>query len=681
VRLRLSSPTGLLALALLATLSQRAVAQESPPSAAPPPSPDELVLFEETATVEAPAQDVIKRSVDTDTIRRLPGARGDALRGIEVLPGVARTTLDSADPILRGAAGHESATMLNGTRVPFLFHFGGLTSFLSPRLVDRLELYPGNFPVRYGRVAGGVLDVRVKDPSSERLRAAVDLSLIDSAAFVEAPLGASTNAVVAARRSNIDFFFDTFAPDDVYSVVAAPVYYDYQAVVVQRVSESTRLRFLGYGTQDTLELLFSEPPDEDPAIAGNVQGRIAFHRFGVELETEPSSTSHVSLSATVGWLDLLQRIGPLEQQVSGPELFGRAEASFELAPNLRATFGADFASLFASGRYRGPYPGQLEGEPRDDDPLGNARTVSDEIDAYGVIQPAFYADVGYRPLPALLISPGARVDYFHELRHWSVDPRLALRYELTPTTALKGGAGYFTQAPEFWQSLKSVGNPRIDPYRALQFSLGVEQGAGENAKVGLEGFYKRLERYIVATENREAPHYRNTGSGRMFGAELSAQARWSGDGLFYLAYTLSRSERRSTSAEAFRLFDTDQTHLLSLVASQGLGAGWEIGARFRLASGDPETPVIGAVYDARTGLYVPRYGGVNSERGPLFHQLDLRVEKQWHPGPLTLAAYLDIQNVYDARHREDERYAYDYSTSEGVTGLPFFPNLGFRGEL
>lgn len=668
--------------------AERAFAQAAPleppraPAAATDPalaSEDELVTFEETATVAAPPAEVTRHAVSPDTIRRLPGTRGDALRGIEVLPGVARTTLDDGSPILRGAAGYESVTLLDGTPVPFLYHFGGVTSFLSPRFVERLELYPGNFPVRYGRVAGGALNVRVRDPDSERLRAAVDLSLLDSAAYVEAPLGDSTHVAAAVRRSNIDFFFEALAPEDSYSVVAAPLYYDYQALAVHRFDDHTRLRVMGYGSRDSLRFVFSEPNEEDPALSGDVQAHLGFHRLGVTFETEPSPTSQFRLNATLGYLDLLARIGPLEQALDGPEVYARAEGSFELAPSLRATLGADLSSLVYSASYRGPYPGSLEGEPRNDDPLGVGRNVSDALSGQAVVRPGFYVDLGYRPLSALTLTPGVRVDYFHELEDWTVDPRLGARYELSDTWALKAGVGYFTQAPEYWQSIESVGNPDIEPYRALQASFGLEQNA-PSWGFGVEGFYKRLERYIVATENREAPHFTNDGEGRIYGAELSARATLP-DSVFFLAYTLSRSERKEAQEAPYRLFDADQTHLLSLVASHDLGKGWEIGARFRLASGNPTTPIVGAVYDARTGLYVPRYGAVNSERTELFHQLDLRVEKVWRPGPLLLALYLDVQNVYNAQHVEELRYAYDYSESEAVTGLPFFPNLGFRGEL
>jgi hypothetical protein len=40
---------------------------------------------------------------------------------------------------------------------------------------------------------------------------------------------------------------------------------------------------------------------------------------------------------------------------------------------------------------------------------------------------------------------------------------------------------------------------------------------------------------------------------------------------------------------------------------------------------------------------------VNSARNPMFKRLDLRVEKQWHPGRYLIALYLDLQNVTTPR--------------------------------
>jgi outer membrane receptor protein involved in Fe transport len=197
--------------------------------------------------------------------------------------------------------------------------------------------------------------------------------------------------------------------------------------------------------------------------------------------------------------------------------------------------------------------------------------------------------------------------------------------------------------------------------------------------VGVEGFYKWLDDRPVPTGNAP-PRYVNDGQGRVYGAELSLEARPDPRTFGYLAYTLSRSERRDLDRR-WRLFDQDQTHILALVLSRALGAGWELGARFRLVSGNPETPIVGSVYDVRSGVYLPVSGRVNSVRGPAFHQLDLRVEKQFRAGALTLAPYLDVQNVYNAENVQGRRYSYDYRESEAVSGLPIFPNFGVRGEL
>jgi hypothetical protein len=641
---------------------------------------DDELEFEGTAQVEAPPREATRRSVDSQVVQRLPGTRGDALRAIEIMPGVARTSLGEGDPILRGAAAGESQVFLDGIPVPFMFHFGGLTSFMSSRLVEKLDVYPGNFSPRYGRAVGGVIDITARDPATDRLHAVLDLSLIDSSALVEAPVTKQLGFAAAVRRSNIDFVFANFVPDDTYDVVAAPTYFDYQALASYRFDAATQLRLLGYGSRDALELFFSDANDEDPGLAGSIQGKIQFHRVGLELSSHGANGISGFANVTAGRISLLQHIGEAEQRFDATELYGRAEASFELHRTLRLTAGADFFGWFLAGKYHGPQPGSAEGDPSDDDPLAAQRSITVQDDDVVVPQPAVYLELGFRPVSPLLLTPGLRVDYYGELKEARVDPRASARLELTAGTTLKGGAGYYSQPPQSWQSIPGIGNPELKPFRALQTSLGVEQELGDDAKVTAEGFYKRVSDIVVATENREAPQFVNEGQGRIYGGELSGEARWRSNGFAYLAYTLSRSERRRAGRD-WRLFDSDQTHVLTLAANQGLGRGWDVGLRFRVVSGNPTTPITGSTYDARSGVYLPTYGATNSLRDPTFHQLDARVEKEWAIGPAKVAAYLDVQNVYMAENAEGYRYSFDYRKRKAVGGLSLFPNLGVRGEL
>jgi hypothetical protein len=228
--------------------------------------------------------------------------------------------------------------------------------------------------------------------------------------------------------------------------------------------------------------------------------------------------------------------------------------------------------------------------------------------------------------------------------------------------------------------IEGVGNPELEPYWAIHYSLGVEQRIGKPLKLGLEGFYKSIENRVVGTPTGGPPVFVNDGVGRIYGAEVSGEFTPEEGTFGYLGYTLSKSERRDLDGE-WRPFDQDQTHILTAAAGHDLGAGWNVGARFRLVTGNPSTPVTGSVYDARNGVYVPIYGAVNSERDPTFHQLDVRVEKKFRIGSGSIAVYLDLQNAYNSTNQEGVRYSYDYRQKETLSGLPILPNFGVRGEL
>jgi hypothetical protein len=112
-----------------------------------------------------------------------------------------------------------------------------------------------------------------------------------------------------------------------------------------------------------------------------------------------------------------------------------------------------------------------------------------------------------------------------------------------------------------------------------------------------------------------------------------------------------------------------------------LGRGWEIGAVLRFVSGNPETPVVGSFLNTNTNTYTPVYGRVNSARAPAFNRLDVRFQKTWKFDAWKLAAYLDIQNTYNAKNVESTSYSYDYRQRSNVRGLPIIPIIGLRGEL
>lgn len=674
-----SEPEPVAATPPAAVVAPAAAAPAPEPTTEPAATPAEE-SFEAVADVEAPPREPTRHAIEEEQLTRIPGTRGDALRAVEVLPGVGRTGFAENDgpPIIRGAQPYESMVTLDGAPIPLLYHFGGLTSVYNSHLLEQVELYPGNFSARYGRVVGGVVEAKTRDPRTDGFHGILELSLIDNFVLVEAPISDKTSFALAGRRSNIDFVFDKLVPEDTFDVVAAPVYYDYQGMLVHRFNQNHKLKLQAYGSYDTLKLVFSDPNEEDPALRDTVEGEIQFHKFQAQLTSQLGPRVQQNIELAAGPIAASATIGDLHQEFTGLDLHGRTEWGIIASDQLRLDVGLDAYVQTVHGKYEGPPPPQEEGDPSVDQPLGTIETVSVDDTLY-IVRPGAYAELSYRPISNWLLLPGVRADYDYGTRSWVVDPRFSTRYGITDTTTLKGGVGMYSQPPEYYQLIDVFGNPDLEPYRALHTSLGVEQVVADGFEVGLEGFYKHLYNRVVGTPGGTSPYFINDGQGRIYGAEVSAELKT--DSHFgYLAYTLSRSERQDRD-DPWRLFDYDQTHNLSLVYSYDFGSGWSAGAHFRLTSGDPETPVLGGVYDANSDLYRAIYGDVNSQRRPMFHQLDLRGEKKWAFEDWALTAYLEILNAYNAQNVEGTTYSFDYTKQESATGLPIFPNLGIRGEL
>ena len=168
-----------------------------------------------------------------------------------------------------------------------------------------------------------------------------------------------------------------------------------------------------------------------------------------------------------------------------------------------------------------------------------------------------------------------------------------------------------------------------------------------------------------------------TGEGRSFGIQLLLRKelgdRWFG----WIAHSITRSERRAARTAAWRLSDYDQTHVSTAVISYDLGAGFEVGARGRVATGLSRERRWSAPSMTAAAIRSSRCSGPqNSLRIPVFWQVDARLSKRFRIGPTELETYLDVQNVTDRENQEEFVYSADYSERRAITGLPILPVVG-----
>jgi TonB family protein len=647
------------------------------------PAPDAAVpAFGTTARIAAPPREVTKRTLGPTELTNAAGTRGDALRVVELLPGVARSPGLSGLLIIRGAGPQDSQVVFEGGPVDRLYHFGGLTSFTQARLLEHIDLYPSNFSARYGRKVGGIVDVGVRDPRADGYHGMVDVNLIDASVLAEGPVGARGSFGIAFRRSYVDLWFRDVVPSDALGVTASPVYYDYQALYSYRAEGGGKLRVMFFGSSDEFKLTLKAPADGDPAAHGNFGQASAFNRLQATWRQALGARVDEELTAGVGTLGIHNAIGDYALDVdNGFDAFARAEWRATLGPDVKLVAGFDGYALTGNLTYFGPLIQQQEGNPAYfGGPLSDLPTASFK-GRFTSLRPAGYVEALVNVGERLQVVPGVRADYFSEDEAWSVDPRVSARLRVAPETTLKAGAGLFSQPPQYGETVPGLGNPKLGLTYAQHYSLGVEQGFGARGSVGVDGFYKRLSDLEVnGVDAAGVPIQVNGGKGRIYGLEVLARLNPTGRGFGFLSYTLSRSERND-HGQGWRLFDYDQTHILTIAGGYRLPRRWEVGTTFRLVSGNPTTPVTGAVYDANADYYSPSYGAVNSARDPLFHQLNVRVEKAWRFHAWQLAAYLDVQNIYNHRSQEGLQWSYDYSKSAPVSGLPVLPSLGLRGEL
>jgi outer membrane receptor protein involved in Fe transport len=191
----------------------------------------------------------------------------------------------------------------------------------------------------------------------------------------------------------------------------------------------------------------------------------------------------------------------------------------------------------------------------------------------------------------------------------------------------------------------------------------------------------------------------NAATGRSYGIELMLQKIRSGpDDTFtgWISYALSFADRERDGIVSPFLFD--QRHAMNIVGNYKFAASWDIGARFTLRSGRPfarafgvqprvvmqkvngvDTPVVQVDTHGKVILDAVYERETLTGRLTLYNTLDLRITTYPAWWGLQWSVYLDIQNVYNQKNQQQQRYFVDdrgQLQERPVNGIPIFPSLG-----
>lgn len=642
---------------------------------------------------------VVRKQVSTyvvalPEIQKIPGTQGDALRSIQNMPGVARASFGGGQLVVRGSSPGDTRVFFEGIEIPQLYHFFGLTSVFNSDILKNIVFVPGNFSVRYGRATGGIVDVYTRPGKRDRWHGYVDIDIWDVGLLLEGPVGKGSIAL-SARRSHIDAVLKVVPKDKIGANFSlAPAYYDYQAMLDYPVLKG-KFKLIFFGSDDRLKILLEDPTDFDPS-ARQISNTTLFHRAIARWSRKWGDNKFaVTLSGGYSLTDFyLSEALRLELQIARFNV--RTEYSRRFSERLTLSFGYVGEESAAWVDFSLP-PFPVEGEIPP--PIGSQESLSNKLT--GVLHShAFYVEATWKPVDWLTLIPGARLDILSvgPLTKQVFDPRLTAKVKLHKKLNWNFGVGLFHQEPFYTQLYEDAGgNPDISHERSLHVSTGLRWQARQSLSIEATGFYKYLWRRVVSTDKllvRDGEvvteKLANLGIGRIYGGELLIKKKPDADCpkwlkmqkcFGWLSYTVLRSERKDSGTDRWRLFDYDQTHILTLVLSGTWRGGWQLGIRFRLASGNPTTVFNGGIFDADSDAYIGLPGPINGERLPLFHQLDIRLDKKFVFKKWILSIYLDVQNVYNYQASEFAIYNFNYTKYGYLSGLPIIPSIGIKGAF
>ena len=637
--------------------------------------------------------DVSRVNLSNMEIRRTPAfVEADVFRTIQLLPSVTASNDFNAALIVRGGSPDENLILLDGAEIYNPYHIGGVFSAFNADMISDVEFLAGGFPAEYGGRLSSVLSItgREGDSKNGRLKenhplkkyidfskASGDISLLSAKLLAE---GALYNGswMISGRRTYFDQFTGLY-----YQIKDEPepfkyYFWDTHIKLKTSLSSNNQLTYSQFSGNDNL--FISLGGDGFPEIAfdwdwGNYTNNFTWKYIPGNNYFIESNLSRTIYNFTVGFdVDFATDSTEVE---NGSDEEGISEQDSDLGfdvTNLVEDISLNQSLTYIYSEELRFKMGWQFKKMNMDYKETFAGTERIQLISKPKINSIYFSSI-YRPLPIFSLSVGSRISQFSSYSDILIDPRIAIKYNVSSDFALKGSWGIFTQflytvnqedellrIVDFWQPIPDGGKPQ----KAEHYIVGGEYWIANGNTISIEAYYKNYHHLYDLNPVFDPENIANSmavsGIGSAYGIEFLYRLRFnriSG----WIGFTNSNFMREIDLNSDGVIWEEREKYpakynkplSFTTVLSYKLNQKYNLGMTCIYESGQTYTAVVGKVHQA--GSQVPGslekpynyfgniYGKRNGSSYPNYFRLDMSVSRKSNLFGLPGAIKIQIINV------------------------------------
>ena len=613
--------------------------------------------------------------IDQQQIQKMPILGDDPVRAAQMLPGVAANSV-SAKSYVRGSESRDTGIVLNGNALLEPYHirnFQSLFSAIDSRAVDGIEVFSGNFPVRYGNQTGGMMVIDTMEPMTEG-RTELGLSVFNTSILSTGKVADDRLGwLVSARRGNLDLVID--------KDYGEPSYNDFLGQISVDLTDTATVTVNALIANDGIDLVTESKPSEPEASSHTARTAQFWINWQQQWSQAVSSLTTASINDFDN--DRIEFANDPEEIVADINdnrslKILRLNQHWTLEPEdsrHRLSFGLEMESLDASYDYIGN--AQYFGVFRMVDGVPASISRSSSLDLSGQSFGAYVADefsIGESTIAQL----GLRWDsqnYGNLDKTNQLSPRVSIAHAVNSRTNIRASIGRYYQAQGMHELQVEDGVEEFyGAQRTDSATIGIQHRYLNGLSFRAEAYWKTgdkirprfeniLNQVTVLAEFKPDRRLISPVGFRSNGVELSVRREHENSLTWWATYVYSSADDEFGTGYVPRSWD--QKHAMRLGLSWE-GEKWDFGMVATGHSGWPKTSVL--LDTSNPSDPVIFFTERNRQSYRTFATLDMRVR---YTTPVKVGKITYFFELSNATNRKNE-CCVDFDVDTDIPNQPVF---------